>query len=56
MPGKIVQFQLVTLEGGSQVLYVLNNAGQLWFSNGTVAGGQWQLVEKPAPSSTVEIA
>lgn len=42
MPENITQFQVVTLEGGTQVVWVLTADGKLHFRNPQVGGGAWQ--------------
>lgn len=41
MPEGIVQFQVVTLENQSQVVWVLTKEGKLYFRNPIVGNGAW---------------
>jgi hypothetical protein len=55
--GKVIQFQVVALPSGSQVIYVLMESGILYFSNPTVGDGAWQAVShnKPDESRSVSL-
>ena len=55
MPGKVIQFQIVTLEGGTQVTWILTEAGQLWYSNPTTGGGAWQLYTQKVPDQSGKV-
>lgn len=42
MPDNIIQFQVVLLPAGGQVVWALNANGELYFSNSSVNDGAWQ--------------